>query len=174
IALRRWPRKIFDGDLKQMATVGASAVVQNGRNSKKYYNKVLSLSESFSGIKDVNLHLAATTSKELVEDPLKSVEQSKRWKIKSCYGDIGFQYRDDETIAYVASLRFVEGYPISLHLMYWILVLALVQLSEDLIKLNTQDIVPYQEVDPDTYDSDVMETETLDEDGDEGGEEQGD
>ncbi|KAG6579574.1 hypothetical protein SDJN03_24022, partial [Cucurbita argyrosperma subsp. sororia] len=86
-----------------MATVGASAVVQNGRNSKKYYTKVLSLSESFSGIKDVNLHLAATTSKELVEDPLKSVEQSKRWKIKSCYGDIGFQYRDDETIAYVAS-----------------------------------------------------------------------
>ncbi|XP_022159801.1 methyltransferase-like protein 17, mitochondrial isoform X1 [Momordica charantia] len=65
--------------------------------------KVLRLSESFSGIKDVNLQLAATTSKELVEDPLKSVEQSKRWKIKSCYGDIGFQYRDDETIAYVAS-----------------------------------------------------------------------
>ena len=47
-------------------------------------------------------------------------------------------------------------------------------MAEDLIKLNTQDIVPYQEVDPDTYDSDVMETETLDEDGEEGGEEQGD
>ena len=27
------------------------------------------------------------------------------------------------------ALWFVEGYPISLHLMYWILVLALVQLS---------------------------------------------
>lgn len=64
---------------------------------------MLRLSESFSGIKDVNLQLAATTSKELVEDPLKSVEQSKRWKIKSCYGDIGFQYTDDETVAYVAS-----------------------------------------------------------------------
>lgn len=61
------------------------------------------LSKTFSGIKDVNLQLAATTSKELVEDPLKSVEQSQRWKIKSVYGDIGFQYTDDETIAYVAS-----------------------------------------------------------------------
>ena len=39
-----------------------------------------------------------------MEDPLKSVEQSKqRWKIKSSYGDIGFKYMDDETIAYVAS-----------------------------------------------------------------------
>ncbi|XP_008437428.2 uncharacterized protein LOC103482845 [Cucumis melo] len=65
--------------------------------------KVLRLSKTFSGIKDVNLQLAATTSKELVEDPLKSVEQSQRWKIKSVYGDIGFQYTDDETIAYVAS-----------------------------------------------------------------------
>lgn len=65
--------------------------------------KVLRLSESFSEIKDVNLHLTAETSKELVEDPLKSVEQSKRWKIKSAYGDIGLTYRDDETVAYVAS-----------------------------------------------------------------------
>ncbi|XP_021288973.1 methyltransferase-like protein 17, mitochondrial [Herrania umbratica] len=65
--------------------------------------KVLRLSESFSQIKDVNLHLTAETSKELVEDPLKSVEQSKRWKIKSAYGDIGLTYRDDETVAYVAS-----------------------------------------------------------------------
>ncbi|XWS38190.1 hypothetical protein CRYUN_Cryun19dG0109100 [Craigia yunnanensis] len=65
--------------------------------------KVLRLSKSFSEIKDVNLHLVAETSKELVEDPLKSMEQSKRWKIKSAYGDIGLTYRDDETIAYVAS-----------------------------------------------------------------------
>ncbi|XVF53131.1 hypothetical protein PTKIN_Ptkin05aG0075400 [Pterospermum kingtungense] len=65
--------------------------------------KVLRLSESFSGIKDVNLNLVAETSKELVEDPLKSMEQSKRWKIKSAYGDIGLTYRDDETVAYVAS-----------------------------------------------------------------------
>lgn len=45
-------------------------------------------------------------------------------------------------------------------------------MAEDLIKLNTQDIVPYQEVDPVTYDSDVMETEILD-DGEVEEEEQG-
>lgn len=65
--------------------------------------KVLRLSQSLNQIKDVNLQLIASTSKELVEDPLKSVEQSKRWKIKSSYGDIGLKYRDEETIAYVAS-----------------------------------------------------------------------
>ncbi|KAA8525735.1 hypothetical protein F0562_007590 [Nyssa sinensis] len=65
--------------------------------------KVLSLSESFSEIKDINLQLTTSTSKELVEDPLKSMERSKRWKIKSSYGDIGLKYRDDQTVAYVAS-----------------------------------------------------------------------
>ncbi|XP_043689019.1 methyltransferase-like protein 17, mitochondrial [Telopea speciosissima] len=65
--------------------------------------KVLSLSESFSDIKEVNLQLCTSTSKELVEDPLKSMERSKRWKIKTSYGDIGLKYRDDETVAYVAS-----------------------------------------------------------------------
>nr|KJB52338.1 hypothetical protein B456_008G256700 [Gossypium raimondii] len=65
--------------------------------------KVLRLSQSFSDIKDVNLQLVAETSKELVADPLKSMEQSQRWKIKSAYGDIGLTYRDDETVAYVAS-----------------------------------------------------------------------
>ncbi|XP_009790257.1 rsm22-cox11 tandem protein 2, mitochondrial isoform X4 [Nicotiana tabacum] len=65
--------------------------------------KVLRLSESFSQIKEVNLMLPTSTSKELVEDPLKSVECSQRWKIKSAYGDIGLKYREDETVAYVAS-----------------------------------------------------------------------
>lgn len=65
--------------------------------------KVLSLSESFNNIKDVNLQLTTSTSKELVEDPLKAMERSKRWKIKSAYGDIGLKYRDDQTVAYVAS-----------------------------------------------------------------------
>ncbi|KAF5478027.1 hypothetical protein F2P56_004620 [Juglans regia] len=66
--------------------------------------KVLRLSESLNAIKEVNSQLVTTSSRELVEDPLKSSEQSKqRWKIKSSYGDIGFKYRDDETIAYVAS-----------------------------------------------------------------------
>lgn len=45
-------------------------------------------------------------------------------------------------------------------------------MTEDLIKLNTQDIVPYEEVDPVTYDSDVMETEAFD-DGEEEGEGEG-
>lgn len=65
--------------------------------------KVLSLTQSFNEIKDVNLMLTASTSKELVEDPLKSMECSKRWKIKSSYGDIGLKYREDQTVAYVAS-----------------------------------------------------------------------
>ncbi|CAI9093373.1 OLC1v1028863C1 [Oldenlandia corymbosa var. corymbosa] len=65
--------------------------------------KVLSLSKSLSQIKEVNLTLPISTSKELVEDPLKSTESSKRWKITSAYGDIGLTYRDDESIAYVAS-----------------------------------------------------------------------
>ncbi|OIS99613.1 hypothetical protein A4A49_32732 [Nicotiana attenuata] len=47
--------------------------------------------------------LPTSTSKELLEDPLKSVECSRRWKIKSAYGDIGLKYREDETVAYVAS-----------------------------------------------------------------------
>ncbi|KAK9275025.1 hypothetical protein L1049_022283 [Liquidambar formosana] len=65
--------------------------------------KVLRLSESFNEIKGINLQLTTSTSKELVEDPLKSLQQSKRWKIKSSYGDIGLKYRDEETAAYVAS-----------------------------------------------------------------------
>ena len=65
--------------------------------------KVLKLSESFSEIKDVNRMLPMSISKELLEDPLKTQDQSKRWKIKSAYGDIGLTYRDDETVAYVAS-----------------------------------------------------------------------
>ncbi|XP_065858519.1 rsm22-cox11 tandem protein 2, mitochondrial [Euphorbia lathyris] len=65
--------------------------------------KVLRLSESFSSIKEVNLMLTTNTGKELFEDPFKSMERSKRWKIKSAYGDIGFEYTDDQTVAYVAS-----------------------------------------------------------------------
>lgn len=66
-------------------------------------NKVLRLTESFRQIKQVNRLLPTSTSKELVEDPLKGMERTKRWKIKSAYGDIGLKYSDDQTIAYVAS-----------------------------------------------------------------------
>ncbi|KAM0071100.1 hypothetical protein Hdeb2414_s0001g00020971 [Helianthus debilis subsp. tardiflorus] len=65
--------------------------------------KVSRLSESFNAIKDINLQLTASTARELIEDPLKYVGSSKRWKITSNYGDIGFKYRDYQTIAYVAS-----------------------------------------------------------------------
>ncbi|KAI3929311.1 hypothetical protein MKX01_006547 [Papaver californicum] len=65
---------------------------------------VLSLSQSFANIKSDNETLNATNSRALVEDPLRSQDQlGKRWKIKTSYGDSGLKYRDDETLAYVAS-----------------------------------------------------------------------
>ncbi|KAK4400267.1 Methyltransferase-like protein 17, mitochondrial [Sesamum angolense] len=65
--------------------------------------KVLSLSQSFNGIKEVNLLLPSSTSKELVEDPLKAMERSQRWKVKTAYGDVGLTYQEDQTVAYVAA-----------------------------------------------------------------------
>ncbi|KAH9616987.1 hypothetical protein KSS87_004310 [Heliosperma pusillum] len=65
--------------------------------------KVLRLRESFNHIKEINRLLPQSASKELVEDPLKSMDQSQRWKIKSSYGDTGLIYRDDHSAAYVAS-----------------------------------------------------------------------
>ncbi|CAM8902517.1 unnamed protein product [Rhodiola kirilowii] len=65
--------------------------------------KVLRLSESFNEIKRVNLMLPQSTSKDIIGDPLTSAAQAQRWKIKSAYGDIGFTYREDEAVAYVAS-----------------------------------------------------------------------
>ncbi|KZV53270.1 hypothetical protein F511_23900 [Dorcoceras hygrometricum] len=65
--------------------------------------KVLSLSQSFNGIKEANLLLPASTSKDLVEDPLKANECSQRWKVKSAYGDTGLKYQEDQAIAYVAA-----------------------------------------------------------------------
>lgn len=47
-------------------------------------------------------------------------------------------------------------------------------MAEDLVKMENQlQVVPYQEADPVSYDSDVMETEVLDVDEEEEGEEQG-
>ncbi|GER31661.1 transcription factor jumonji (jmjC)domain-containing protein [Striga asiatica] len=65
--------------------------------------KVLSLSQSFNGIKEVNLLLPSSTSKELVEDPFKSMERSQRWKVKTAYGDIGLKYQEEQAVAYVAA-----------------------------------------------------------------------
>lgn len=66
--------------------------------------KVLLLSQSFNKIKYANLQLTASASRDLVENPFRPVVlRSGRWKIQSAYGDIGVRYRDDETVAYVAS-----------------------------------------------------------------------
>lgn len=64
---------------------------------------MLSLSRSFTGIKEANLLLPSSTSKELVEDPLKAMERSQRWKLSTAYGDAGLRYQEDQAIAYVAS-----------------------------------------------------------------------
>ncbi|PKA62852.1 hypothetical protein AXF42_Ash019435 [Apostasia shenzhenica] len=66
--------------------------------------KVMYLSQSFNQIKDTNLQIAASASRELVEDPFRPVEHGgARWKIRSAYGDIGLKYTEDETVAYIAS-----------------------------------------------------------------------
>ncbi|KAL3817888.1 hypothetical protein ACJIZ3_003793 [Penstemon smallii] len=65
--------------------------------------KVLSLSQSFNGIKEANLLLPSSTSKELSEDPFKAMERSQRWKVKTSYGDIGLKYQEEQTVAYVAA-----------------------------------------------------------------------
>lgn len=64
---------------------------------------MLSLSQSFNGIKKANLLLPSSTSKELVEDPLKSMERTQRWKLSTSYGDVGLRYQEDQAIAYVAA-----------------------------------------------------------------------
>ncbi|KAG0502815.1 hypothetical protein HPP92_002887 [Vanilla planifolia] len=66
--------------------------------------KVLYLSQCFNRIKQANLLMIASASRELVEDPFRPVEHGgARWKMRSAYGDIGLKYKEDETVAYVAS-----------------------------------------------------------------------
>ncbi|KAL9166982.1 hypothetical protein ABFS82_05G066500 [Erythranthe guttata] len=64
---------------------------------------VLSLCRSFNDIKEANLLLPSSTSKELVEDPLKSMESSQRWKLSTSYRDVGLKYQEEQAVAYVAS-----------------------------------------------------------------------
>lgn len=74
------------------------------RDQTHMNRKVLLLSESFCRVKEANLQLAVSVSRDLVEDPLRLPDhRSARWKVRSAYGDIGLLYRDDETVAYVAS-----------------------------------------------------------------------
>ncbi|XP_078447851.1 copper ion binding / methyltransferase isoform X2 [Wolffia australiana] len=74
------------------------------KESTRMHRNVLMLSESLCNVKRANLAIAEQASRELIDDPLKEVDiQSRRWKIRSSYGDIGLSYREDETAAYVAS-----------------------------------------------------------------------
>ncbi|BAT11703.1 Os10g0520950, partial [Oryza sativa Japonica Group] len=69
--------------------------------------KVLLLSASFERTKGTCTELAATaTGGVLIDDlraPSGSEQQAARWKVRYAYGDIGLQYREYETVTYVAS-----------------------------------------------------------------------
>lgn len=69
--------------------------------------KVLLLSASFDRAKGTGAELAAAATRAALLDdpnaPLGADQRSARWKVRSAYGDIGLRYREDETVAYVAS-----------------------------------------------------------------------
>lgn len=69
--------------------------------------KVLLLSDSFQRAKGTGAELAAAATRgALLDDPRAPAgpeQRAARWKVRSAYGDIGLRYREDETVAYVAS-----------------------------------------------------------------------
>ncbi|EEC67322.1 hypothetical protein OsI_34353 [Oryza sativa Indica Group] len=69
--------------------------------------KVLLLSASFERTKGTCTELAATATGGMLIDDLRapsgSEQQAARWKVRYAYGDIGLQYREYETVTYVAS-----------------------------------------------------------------------
>jgi hypothetical protein len=69
--------------------------------------KVLLLSASFDRAKGTGAELAAAATRAALLDdpnaPSGAEQRSARWKVRSAYGDIGLRYREDETVAYVAS-----------------------------------------------------------------------
>ncbi|CAN6294555.1 unnamed protein product [Urochloa humidicola] len=69
--------------------------------------KVLLLSASFNRAKGTGAELAAAATRgALLDDPNApsgAEQRAARWKVRSAYGDIGLRYREDETVAYVAS-----------------------------------------------------------------------
>lgn len=71
------------------------------------HRKVLLLSSNFERAKGTGAELAAAATRgALIDDPHAPVgaeQRTARWKVRSAYGDIGLQYRADETVAYVAS-----------------------------------------------------------------------
>jgi hypothetical protein len=69
--------------------------------------KVLLLSASFDRAKGTSAELAAAATRGALLDepnaPAGAEQWAARWKVRSAYGDIGLRYREDETVAYVAS-----------------------------------------------------------------------
>lgn len=69
--------------------------------------KVLQLSASFERAKGTGTELAAAAMRGAIIDdpraPSGAEQRAARWKVRSAYGDIGLRYREDETVAYVAS-----------------------------------------------------------------------
>ncbi|CAD6204227.1 unnamed protein product [Miscanthus lutarioriparius] len=69
--------------------------------------KVLLLSASFDRAKGTGAELAAAATRSALLDdpnaPSGAEQRAARWKVRSAYGDIGLRYREDETVAYVAS-----------------------------------------------------------------------
>ena len=69
--------------------------------------RVLLLSASFDRAKGTGAELAAAATRgALLDDPNApsgAEQRAARWKVRSAYGDIGLRYREDETVAYVAS-----------------------------------------------------------------------
>jgi ribosomal protein RSM22 (predicted rRNA methylase) len=69
--------------------------------------KVLLLSASFDRAKGTSAELAAAATRGALLDepnaPADAEQWAARWKVRSAYGDIGLRYREDETVAYVAS-----------------------------------------------------------------------
>ncbi|KAM3402743.1 hypothetical protein ACQJBY_006513 [Aegilops geniculata] len=71
------------------------------------HRKVLLLSSSFERAKGTGAELAAASTRSALLDdphaPASAEQRTARWKVQSSYGDIGLRYREDETVAYVAS-----------------------------------------------------------------------
>jgi len=65
--------------------------------------KVSKLSDAMNEFKNVSTQLKSADGYEAFRDIFDANERSKRWKLKSSYEDAGLRYKDDETLAYVAT-----------------------------------------------------------------------
>lgn len=65
--------------------------------------KVSKLSDAMNEFKNVSTQLKSADGYESFQDIFDANERSNRWKLKSSYEDAGLRYKDDETLAYVAT-----------------------------------------------------------------------